>query len=278
MLPGPDQIRNVLSNFLTDSSQCEAALQGLMQLTETATIDGADVDIGRASRCGFPEVIFGEGKPPELIVEILDRQYAAGQRGFVTRISQIQADLIKATFPDVRHNPIARTVVVPAASDLNKAEDADAATTESQPLVAVISAGSCDTAVAQEAMETLRWMNVACTLIEDVGVAGPQRLHKHVALLQSMQVIVCVAGMEAALASAVGGLVACPVIGVPTSVGYGASFQGVTAMLSMLTCCASNVVTVNIDAGFRGGYVAGMIVTRAGTGRVATPREATSDG
>ncbi len=104
-------------------------------------------------------------------------------------------------------------------------------------------------------------------LIEDVGVAGPQRLIKHVPLLQRMSAIVCVAGMEAALPSVVGGYVSCPIIGVPTSVGYGASFGGVTALLSMLTCCASNVVAVNIDGGFRGGYVAGMIATRAASSR-----------
>ena len=126
--------------------------------------------------------------------------------------------------------------------------------------VAVVTAGSCDAAVAWEAVETLRWMNVPCALIQDVGVAGPHRLLKHVPLLQRMKAIVCVAGMEAALPSVVGGHVGCPVIGVPTSVGYGVSFQGVTALLSMMTCCASNVVTVNIDAGFRGGYVAGLMV------------------
>ena len=261
MLPGPDQIRSVLSSFLTDSSQCEAALRGLMQLAESETIDGAEVDIGRASRCGFPEVIFGEGKPPELIVEILKRQQTAGQRGFVTRISQTQADLITAEFSDVRHNPIARTAIVRTASDTS--DDAAASLPDVAPTVAVVTAGSCDTAVAQEAVETLRWMNVACTLIEDVGVAGPQRLHKHFSVLQNVSAIVCVAGMEAALAPAVGGLVRCPVIGVPTSVGYGASLGGITAMFSMLTCCASNVVTVNIDAGFRGGYVAGMIAIGA---------------
>jgi hypothetical protein len=276
MLPGPDQIRSVLSSFLTDSSQCEAALRGLMQLTESETIDGAEVDIGRASRCGFPEVIFGEGKPPELIVEILKRQQAAGQRGFVTRISQNQADVITAEFSDVRHNPIARTVIVRTASDTS--DDAAASGSDVPPKVAVVTAGSCDTAVAQEAVETLRWMNVTCTLIEDVGVAGPQRLQKHVSVLQKVSAIVCVAGMEAALAPAVGGLVRCPVIGVPTSVGYGASFGGITAMFSMLTCCASNVVTVNIDAGFRGGYVAGMIAIGAGREEDAAASETTGHG
>ncbi len=112
----------------------------------------------------------------------------------------------------------------------------------------VVTAGSSDRPVAEEALETLRWMNVSAELIVDVGVAGPHRLLKHVPRLQRALVIVCVAGMEAALPSVVGGHVACPVIGVPTSVGYGASFQGVTALLSMVTCCSSNVVAVNIDA------------------------------
>ena len=123
----------------------------------------------------------------------------------------------------------------------------------------VLTAGSTDAPVAQEALETLHWMNVPCELIEDVGVAGPQRLLQHVHRLSDLAAVVVVAGMEAALPSVVGGHVACPVIGVPTSVGYGASLNGITAMLSILTCCASNVVTVNINAGFRGGYVAGLI-------------------
>ena len=107
--------------------------------------------------------------------------------------------------------------------------------------------------------ETLLWMGVKCQLIEDVGVAGPQRLLRHVPVLQTMSAIVVVAGMEAALPSVIGGHVGCPIIGVPTSVGYGASLHGFTALLSMLTSCASNVMTVNIDAGFRGGYAAGLI-------------------
>ena len=127
----------------------------------------------------------------------------------------------------------------------------------------VITAGSSDRYVAEEAMETLRWMRIDCELIQDAGVAGPHRLLRHLPKLQQAAAIVCVAGMEAALPSVVGGYVPCPVIGVPTSVGYGASLNGITAMLAMLTCCASNVVCVNIDAGFKGGYVAGLIASRA---------------
>jgi NCAIR mutase (PurE)-related protein len=112
-------------------------------------------------------------------------------------------------------------------------------------------------------------MRVPVRLIQDVGVAGPHRLLQHVAEFRRVAAIVCVAGMEAALPSVLGGYAACPVIGVPTSVGYGASLGGLTAMLSMLTCCASGVVCVNIDAGFKGGYVAGMIASRASAASVA---------
>ena len=214
---------------------------------------GADVDLDRASRCGFPEVVYGEGKPAALIVEILRRQHAAGQHGFVTRTDTEQAALICAEFPNAMHNPAARTVASDGYPPASKVSGS----------VAVVSAGSCDAPVAQEALETLQWMGIECQLIEDVGVAGPHRLLRHVPVLQTMSVIVVVAGMEAALPSVIGGHVSCPIIGVPTSVGYGASLGGITALLSMLSSCASNVVTVNIDAGFRGGYAAGLIARQA---------------
>lgn len=213
----------------------------------------SDVDLDRPRRCGFPEVIFGEGKPTALIVEIIGTQQRAGQSSLVTRIDRKSADAVCAEFPQAIRNDVARTVRLPCSAAESKLDSGK---------VAVVTAGSCDRPVAEEAVETLRWMNVPVELIEDVGVAGPHRLLKHVDNLRGLAAIVCVAGMEAALPSVVGGHVDCPVIGVPTSVGYGASFGGITAMLSMLTCCASNVVTVNIDAGFRGGYVAGLIASR----------------
>ena len=205
----------------------------------------------RDSRCGFPEVVYGEGKPPKLVASIVKTLVENQQPALATRVSSEQVAAVRELFPDVIHNEAARTLRVPLNQEPAAAE----------PTVAVVTAGSCDAPVAQEAMETLRWMNVPAVLIEDVGVAGPGRLVPHVPLLQTMKVIVCVAGMEAALPSVLGGYVGCPVIGVPTSVGYGASLEGITALLSMMTCCASNVVTVNIDAGFRGGYVAGMIAS-----------------
>lgn len=250
-----DELLAALHDFIPDDDRRTAAaqlLQGILS-TDSHAIDredaGADVDLDRQDRCGYPEVIYGEGKPTGLIAEILHRQGQAGQCGFVTRVSDSQAQELCEEFPDAMYNPSARTV----AAHGYPVVDAHAGS------VAVVSAGSCDAPVAQEALETLRWMGVDCVLIEDVGVAGPHRLLRHVPLLQSMTTIVVVAGMEAALPSVIGGHVRCPIVGVPTSVGYGASLNGVTALLSMLTSCASNVVTVNVDAGFRGGYAAGLI-------------------
>lgn len=127
----------------------------------------------------------------------------------------------------------------------------------------VLTAGTSDRPVALEAVETLRWMAVDVELIQDVGVAGPQRLLRRLPGLAGADAVVVVAGMEGALPSVVGGYVDCPVIAVPTSVGYGANLGGLAALLTMLNSCAANVVVVNIDAGFKGGYVAGMIARRA---------------
>jgi NCAIR mutase (PurE)-related protein len=129
--------------------------------------------------------------------------------------------------------------------------------------VAVVTAGTSDLPVAEEAAETVDWMGVAVETVHDVGVAGPHRLRTHLDKLIRCDAIVVVAGFEGALPSVVGGFVPCPVIGVPTSVGYGASFGGLAALLGMLNSCASNVTVVNIDAGFRGGYLAGLIATRS---------------
>jgi NCAIR mutase (PurE)-related protein len=126
----------------------------------------------------------------------------------------------------------------------------------------VISAGSSDLPVAEEVRETLDWMGVRVTMIHDVGVAGPHRLPARLAEFEHADAVVVVAGMEGALPSVVGGYVPCPVIGVPTSVGYGANFGGVAALLSMLNSCAANVAVVNIDAGFKAAYLAGLIATR----------------
>jgi NCAIR mutase (PurE)-related protein len=255
--PAEADIRQAIAHLYSDNHALDAAVRQLMQQhseSVTEPIAGVDLDLQRAVRCGFPEVVYGEGKSAETVVQILAAQQAAGQDSLVTRATDEQVAATRREFPGLIHNASARTIRVhqkPVEAELRGGP------------VFVVTAGSSDRAVAEEALETLLWMRVQCELIQDVGVAGPHRLQRHIPKLQTAVVIVCVAGMEAALPSVLGGYVACPVIGVPTSVGYGASLQGITAMLSMLTCCASNVVCVNIDAGFKGGYVAGLIATRS---------------
>lgn len=256
-VPSHAELRSALEALFPDSDRLEKAVRhfaAAAQPVSAVLIDGVDVDLERQSRCGFPEVIFGEGKSTELILKILQAQQQAGQDSLVTRIRPDQVKSVQAEFDNVIRNDTARTIRLHLPCE-NPAS-------RGGPVI-VITAGSSDRPVAEEAIETLRWMRIDCELIQDAGVAGPHRLLKHISRLQQATAIVCVAGMEAALPSVVGGYVPCPVIGVPTSVGYGASLNGMTAMLSMLTCCASNVVSVNIDAGFKGGYVAGLIASRS---------------
>jgi len=257
LIPSEVKLRESLQLLYSDPVLLERAIAGLRSLgleqgeSREASTE-SDVDLLRRDRCGFPEVVYGSGKSSELIVEILGRQQQSGQDSLVTRVSPEQAEVILRAFPETLYNPLARTLRLHCSG----------VTESGSGRVIVVTAGSSDRPVAEEAVETLRWMRVPCDLIQDVGVAGPHRLVQHIPRLRDAEVIVCVAGMEAALPSVLGGYVPCPVIGVPTSVGYGASLGGLTAMFSMLTCCASNVVCVNIDAGFKGGYVAGMIALR----------------
>lgn len=210
----------------------------------------ACVDLDRENRCGFAEVVYCEGKTAESIEAIFRKLIEHNQDCLGTRVSESQAKHLTSVFPAAISNPIARTIRISAETELRDCGE-----------VLVIAAGTTDRPVAEEALETLRWMRVPCELILDVGVAGPHRLQQHVERLQSAAAIVVAAGMEGALPSVVGGHVSCPVIGVPTSVGYGANFGGVSALLSILNSCAANVLSVNIDAGFKGGYVAGLIAS-----------------
>ena len=218
-------------------------------------VDGAAVDLGRLSRCGFGEVIYGEGKSSDLISRIIQVQIDAGQDVLVTRIDSEVASRVRQSFPQATYNPLARTLVVMSA----EREAADAS--DGLGLhAAVISAGSTDAPVAEEAAETLNWMRVPIKKFDDIGVAGPQRLLSVLPELRQASVVVVVAGMEGALPAVVAGHLAVPIFAVPTSVGYGASLGGLTPLMGMLSSCAANVAVVNIDAGFKGGYMAGMVV------------------
>ena len=217
----------------------------------TARTPDASVDLARAARCGFPEVVFGEGKTADQIAAVFAAQRAAGQRCLATRVGEEVRAALAERFPDAVVNDPARTV---------RLGEADGET----GFVPVITAGTTDRPVAEEAAETLRWIGVRTALVPDVGVAGPHRLPERLPELAGADACVVVAGMEGALPSVVGGHLACPVIAVPTSVGYGANFGGLSALLGMLNSCAANVVVVNVDAGFKGGYVAGLIAAGRG--------------
>lgn len=218
--------------------------------------DGVLLDDDRQARCGFHEVIFAQGKPASALVHIFKRQSEQGRLAFATRVTPGQAAVVRGEFPQVVDNPVARTLRMPPDSLENiKLEP-------SVGYIPVVAAGTSDLPVAEESLETLRWMNCNTRLVADVGVAGPQRLIQALPALKAADAIVVVAGMEGALPSVVGGWVDCPVFAVPTSIGYGANFGGVSALLSMLNCCAPNVAVVNIDAGFKAAYLAGMIAHR----------------
>ncbi len=215
-------------------------------------------DLDRARRCRFGEVIYGANKTPEAISEIGQRLLANGNdEVLVTRVSVEQFQAVQDEFPFLRYDCLGRTLRL---ANRSIAPVRTLPKAVRPPLeIAVVTAGSTDLPVAREAMETLRWMAVPADLICDVGVAGPYRLLGHLPRLRRCAALVVVAGMEGALASVVGGLVACPVIAVPTSIGYGSNFEGITTLLSMMSSCAAGVTVVNIDAGFKGGYVAGLI-------------------
>jgi pyridinium-3,5-biscarboxylic acid mononucleotide synthase len=210
------------------------------------------LDLQRQQRCGFPEVVYGEGKSVEILQGIFQTLLANRTPVLATRVSSQKAEQLIPQFPGSQYNPLACTFRIAGMADSPAARIGR---------VAVISAGTSDLAVAEEARETLDWMGVETIVIHDVGVAGPHRLPAHLERLQDLDAAVVVAGMEGALPSVVGGYVDCPVVAVPTSVGYGANFGGLSALLGMLNSCAANVTVVNIDAGFKGGYVAGMIAT-----------------
>ena len=236
---------------------------GHLQEPGIADVGEAQVDLDRHRRCGFPEVVFAQGKTTAAIEKIFQVQINHGVEVLATRMPAEQAVELKLTFPAGEYNPIGRTFRVPLSAD----SEGTAARRSESGRVTIVTAGTSDLPVAEEARETALWTGAQVNLIQDVGVAGPHRLTANLGQLEGADAVIVVAGMEGALPSVVGGYVACPVVAVPTSIGYGASFGGVAALLGMLNSCASNVTVVNIDAGFKGGYVAGLIAKNAARAR-----------
>jgi NCAIR mutase (PurE)-related protein len=249
-----EQIRQLLEQVASGNLEPDKALEQLRDLP-FENLGFAHIDHHRALRTGFPEVIFGQGKTREQILSIAERIIENGSQMLATRLAENAAQALVERFPQAEYDTLARTVLVPAPQ-----------TPPQTGLVAVVSAGTSDLPVAREAVVTAQAMGAHVEEIYDVGVAGLHRLLAYREQLQKARVIVVVAGMEGALASVVGGLVDIPVVAVPTSIGYGASFQGVAALLAMLNSCASGVVVVNIDNGFGAGYAAALINRGAGDG------------
>jgi NCAIR mutase (PurE)-related protein len=204
----------------------------------------AVVDHGRELRTGIPEVVLAQGKTLEQVVVIARRIWARSSRLLVTRVEPDVAAAVLEAIPGARHNPVARTVAAGAAAPGSRAA------------VAVVCAGTGDLPVAEEAAESLAWLGEPVERIYDVGVAGLHRLAARLDALRRARVILVVAGMEGALPSVVAGLLDRPIIGVPTSTGYGASFGGLAALLAMLNSCAAGLAVVNIDNGFGAACVA----------------------
>lgn len=208
----------------------------------------AKVDHHRAIRHGMPEVIFGKGKAPEHLLAIATKVLERSSNLLSTRTEPRTAEMVLARFPEAEYFPMSGVLRVWRDKTIH-----------GKGKIAIVCAGTSDIPVAEEAQLTAEVMGNEIDVIQDIGVAGIHRLMANRERLHSARVAVVCAGMEGALPSAVGGLVGCPVIAVPTSVGYGASFNGLAALLGMLNSCASNVTVVNIDNGFGGGYVASLI-------------------
>jgi hypothetical protein len=242
-----NRLKALLEQVRTGEVTPDAALDRMKSLP-FEDLGFAKVDHHRALRTGVPEVIFGPGKSPEHFVEIFDRLAAREYSVLATRVSEEQVAAVVARFPAVEHNHLARTLVLRREGEkLGKGT------------IGIISAGTSDIPVAEEAAVTADVMGNDVSRLFDVGVAGLHRLLSHSEELRRARVLVVCAGMEGALPSVVGGLVGVPVIAVPTSVGYGASFGGIAALLGMINSCASNVSVVNIDNGFGAAYVASLI-------------------
>ena len=251
----PERIRALLEAVAQGQIDTDAACAQLAHLP-FEELGFARIDHHRTLRQGFPEVIFCEGKTVDQVVAIAERILSSGTALLATRTTADMREALVAHHPTAHVNALARTVVVPGAIP----------NAETIGEILIVAAGTSDLPVAEEAVETARIMGNAVETLYDVGVAGIHRLLACRDRLLDARVIVVVAGMEGALPSVVGGLIDVPIIAVPTSVGYGASFNGLAALLGMLNSCAAGVTVVNIDNGFGAGVAASKI-NRLRTGR-----------
>jgi NCAIR mutase (PurE)-related protein len=254
-----EAMRTLLEQVAAGAMAPDAAVHRLKRL-DVEDLGFARLDHHRALRKGFPEVIYAPGKTPAQVAAIAERIAATGQTVLATRCEPAHHEAVAAQLPDAVYHSVSRCIVI----ERDRPPAADGR-------IVVATGGTSDIPVAEEAALTAGLTGSDVDRLWDVGVAGIHRLLANHDRLLDATVVVAVAGMEGALPSVIGGLVACPVIAVPTSVGYGAAFGGLAALLGMLNSCAPGVCVVNIDNGFGAGYVAGMINrTRSGHGRRRT--------
>jgi len=243
-------LRQLLNQLASGDLSVDATVEHLRSLP-FEDLGFAQIDHHRALRWGFPEVVFCAGKTAEQVAGIVERLAARGSRVLGTRATLEQFDAARAAVPDLHYHALARCLWLDREPRQGRQEG-----------VVIAAAGTSDLPVVEEAALTLSLLGHEPRRIVDVGVAGLHRLLPHIAALQQANVVIVVAGMEGALASVVGGLTDAPVIAVPTSVGYGASFGGLAALLAMLNSCASGVAVVNIDNGYGAGHMAALINSR----------------
>ncbi len=242
-----EQIRKILEEHKAGGLSLDDALRRLRKLP-FEDLGFANVDHHRSLRQGFPEVIFGSGKTVDQVARIVESMYKQDHNILITRATTAQFERVQTIAPEAEFHQGARAITVLKDTTIH-----------GKGTVLVVSAGTSDMPVAEEALVTLKVMGNHVDSLYDVGVSGIHRLLDRRERLTSARVVIVVAGMEGALPSVVGGLVAAPVIAVPTSIGYGASFNGLAALLSMLNSCASNVTVVNIDNGYGAAVVASLI-------------------
>ncbi len=243
----PEHIRNILESVQQGRQDVDSAFEQLKDLPFT-DMGFAKIDNHRQIRTGYPEVIFCAGKTLEQSEEIIRLMYSRGSNILATRVSEELAQRVKGLYSEAAYNPAARTIAI-------RRNEIPVTST----YVSIVTAGTADIPVAEEAAVTAELFGNKVERIFDVGVAGIHRLYSRIDLIRGGRVIIAVAGMEGALPGVIGGLVDKPVIAVPTSVGYGANFNGLSALLTMLNSCAAGISVVNIDNGFGAGYLASLI-------------------
>jgi NCAIR mutase (PurE)-related protein len=238
-------LRGILSSLKNGRITINQAIEKLSLCYES--LEFANVDVGRELRTGVSEALLCEGKPDRQIVSIAQAIHKRSGRLLATRATPELYELVREVIPKARYNQPARTITVGSMRRKSRFK------------IAVVTAGTSDIPVAEEAAVTAEFLGNTVERIYDVGVAGIHRLLGHLEKIRKARVVIVVAGMEGALASVIGGMVSLPIIGVPTSVGYGASFEGVASLLTMLNSCAPGVTVVNIDNGFGAGVAASLI-------------------